>query len=102
MAAIRADFVGSVAARDKFGRVEWLTAGDELPAGFWVSGPLLAGGDPNDLVPPWVVDAGRGPEGPQGPQGEPGPTGPAGPEGPQGPAGPAGPQGPPGENAPAE
>jgi len=99
MAAIRSDLVGSVAAFNKRREVVWLKAGDELPEGFWVSGPLLDDGDPDDLVPPWVVEANRGPAGPKGDKGDRGPQGPAGPEGPRGPEGPQGPKGDPGEPA---
>lgn len=59
MATIRADLVGAVAARNSSRELMWLRAGDPLPAGYWVSGPLLTDGDPADLMPPWIVDAGR-------------------------------------------
>lgn len=97
MAVIREDFEGFVASRNRHHEVVWLSAGDELPEGFWVSGTLLAGGDPNDVVPPWVVDAGRGPKGDPGPRGPEGPQGPKGDTGPRGPEGPEGPQGPKGD-----
>ncbi|MGP5012732.1 hypothetical protein ACTXJX_02780 [Glutamicibacter ardleyensis] len=93
MATIRADLVGAVAARNSSRELVWLRAGDPLPSGYWVSGPLLTDGDPADLLAPWVVDAGRGPEGPQGPQGLPGATGAKGDKGDPGATGPAGPKG---------
>ena len=59
MATIREDLEGTVIAVNVLGEQVSLSAGDEIPEGYWVAGPAVEGGDPNDLRPPWYPTAGE-------------------------------------------
>ena len=57
MATVKNDLVGTVLAVNEVNQYKALAAGDTIPAGYWVGGHAVQGGDAEDQTPPWKVPA---------------------------------------------
>lgn len=57
MAKIRKDLVGTVLAVNESQQYKSLTAGEIIPAGYFVGGHAVEGGDVRDQTPPWARKA---------------------------------------------